>query len=120
MDLEALRRSVENEINNYQYSVPSTAAGNPISAEQIKAELAAMLAALVSPHWVEAELRDTFGQVTAEAPPSCNCVVVADDARGNLLLFDPVENDFLLAQRQDGQLRSIGVRGDAVGCFMAR
>ena len=120
MDLEAIRRSVENEINNYQYSVPAPAAGNPISAERIKAELEAMLAALISPHWVEVELRDTFAQISAEAVPSRNCVAVADDARGNLLLFDPVENEFFLAQNDEGQLCSIGVRGDAVGCFMAR
>jgi hypothetical protein len=35
-------------------------------------------------------------------------------------MFDPAENDFLLAQRVEGALFSIGVRGDAIGCFMAR
>lgn len=42
------------------------------------------------------------------------------DRTGFLLVFDPVENDFMLAERHKDTLLSIGVRGDAVGCFMSR
>lgn len=36
------------------------------------------------------------------------------------VVFDPVENEFMLAVRHNDKLSTIGVRGDAVGCFMAR
>jgi hypothetical protein len=45
---------------------------------------------------------------------------VADDLKGTILAFDPIENGFLLAVKQKDALLAIGVRGDAVGCFMAR
>ena len=120
MDLEAIRRAVETGMESYCYEVPSPSVGNAWSEDKIKVELAAMRAALVVPYWADVEQRDTFEQVTADKALSRECAVVADDAQGNLLAFDPIENEFLLARRCDGRLRSIGVRGDAVGCFLAR
>jgi hypothetical protein len=52
--------------------------------------------------------------------PRRKCVVVADDAKGTLLLFDPVEESFVLAERGGAGLTTFGARGDAVGCFRAR
>jgi hypothetical protein len=120
MDLEALRRAVENAIESYRYVIPLQTVGNAWKPSKIKTELAAMRAALVVPYWVNVEQRDTFEQISAHKAPSIECVVVADDARGNLLAFDPIEDEFLLVQRYDGRLSTCGVRGDAVGCFMAR
>ncbi len=120
LDLETLRRDVETDIESYRYEVPLQSVDIPWSDDRIKLELAAMRAALVVPYWADVELRDTFEQVAADKALSRECVVVADDAHGNLLAFDPIENEFLLAQSHDSRLRSIGVRGDAVGSFMAR
>ncbi len=120
MDLAALRLAVENEIDCYVYEVSSTDIGNPIPADRIAADLEVMRAAFVDPYWEEVELRDTFQQVAADTVLSRKCVVIADDAAGNVLIFDPIENGFSLALRQESGLLSIGVRGDAVGCFMAR
>ncbi len=53
-------------------------------------------------------------------PPVSRCAMVADDREGVLLAFDPVVPGFLLVQHRRGALRSFGVNGDAVGCFMAR
>jgi hypothetical protein len=120
IDLEALRRAVESEIEAYEYSVPPVMVGNPIPADRIAAELAAMRSALVDPYWVEVDSRDTLEQISSDTGPRLNCAVVADDGSGAVLVFDPTQNDFLIAVRHDGGLRSIGVRGDAVGCFIAR
>ena len=120
VDLTALRRVVENEIENYQYSTSTGMIGNPWTEERVRLELAVMKASVVTPYWTDVELRDTIEQFAPAAAPSQRCVIVADDLKGTLLAFDPVEREFMLAVRHKGVLLSIGVRGDAVGCFMAR
>jgi hypothetical protein len=104
----------ESEIEKHQYAVPSTAVGKPIPADRIAAELEAMRSALVAPYWAEVELRDTAKQIAADTPLPRKCIVIANDGRGTLLLFDPVENDFFLARNGEGALLSIGVRVSAV------
>ena len=47
------------------------------------------------------------------------CVLVADDRDGYQLYYDPIAREFFLAMDRDPP-ESIGVDGDAVGCFMAR
>ena len=57
-----------------------------------------------------------------------NVVVVADDAGGYLVVYDPFAcGEFVLAWRDSDPDRarnvdvvSCGVRGDAVGCFLSR
>lgn len=120
MGFAALRRAVENEINTYEYATPSGGIGSPTPADRVAAELTAMRSALVTPYWADVDIRDTLQQVSADKGPRLRCAVVADDGRGSLLLFDPTQNDFLVALRHDGGLRSVGLQGDAVDCFMAR
>ncbi len=120
MDLEELSRRVSAEIDNYVYVYPDGMIGRPLGAEKIRAHLEEMRAALIKPYWAEITLRDTFEQINATKPPVRRCAVVADDAKGALLAFDPVAGRFLLAGRRAGALESYGVDGDAVGCFMAR
>jgi hypothetical protein len=60
-----------------------------------------METALVSPYWIDAEVRDTFEQTKMTEGPRRRCAVVADDGQGTLLLFDPVTNAFVLAQLFD-------------------
>ena len=120
MDLETLRSIVENEIENYFYPSSTSTVGTPWTEERVRAELAVMKSALVSPYWSEVELCDTRQQIDASPALSQTCGVVADDLKGTLLVFDPVENEFMLAVRHNDKLSTIGVRGDAVGVFMAR
>jgi hypothetical protein len=120
MDLDTLRRVVENEIENYRYNPSTNMVGTAWDEERVCAELAAMKAALVAPYWTDVELRDTHQQITATPALSRRCAVVADDLNGMLLVFDPVESEFMLAMRLKDELLTIGVRGDVVGCFMAR
>jgi len=118
--LSGLRREVERNIDTYVYRVPEGAVGNPMSDAAIADGLAQMRALVVDPYWVEVEVRDTFEQITMTDPPRRACAVVADDGGGILLLYDPVEKSFVLAKREDSGLSTFGVRGDAVGCFLAR
>jgi hypothetical protein len=104
----------------YVYECPDDAIGNPWTDEVVQTGLAQFRISLVEPYWAEVEIRDTFAQVGMTAAPRRRCAVVADDAKGTLLLFDPVENSFVLAERSGAGLTTFGVRGDAVGCFLAR
>jgi hypothetical protein len=115
-----LRLKVEQHIETYVYQFPSGMIGNPWSDARIKQGLEQFKRSLVEPYWEEVEIRDTFDQVSMAVAPRRQCAVVADDGEGMLLLFDPVEGSFVLAQREAHGLITFGVRGDAVGCFLAR
>jgi hypothetical protein len=115
-----LRQSVEQQIETYVYEFPSGMIGNPWSEARVKQGLEQFRASLVEPYWAEVEIRDTFDHIRMAVGPRRRCVVVADDGKGMLLLFDPIEDSFVLAQREADNLVTFGVRGDAVGCFLAR
>jgi hypothetical protein len=55
-------------------------------------------------------------------PSLSHLTTLRDSASGCGSPFDvdSTGNDFFLAQNSEGMLFSIGVRGDALGCFMAR
>jgi hypothetical protein len=69
MNLEALRRAVESEIEDYEYAVPPGTVDNPIPADLIAAELAAIRSALVAPYWAEVDSRDTLEQISSDTGP---------------------------------------------------
>jgi len=121
--LEEITRMVRHSIASYAEAVqtePATTVGRPWGIEKIRRGIAEMELALVSPYWTEAEIRDTFEDIgTLQAPPR-RCVVVANDNEETIFLFDPLANDFVLAQRCNSGLVTFGVRGDPVGCFLAR
>ena len=120
MDLSAIREEVEREIASYVYAVPAGAVGRPASDAWVEAQLAEMSASLVQPIWRFIAIRDTFQQLTAQSEPEVRqCVLVADDRKGNELYYDPVENGYVLAHSGEPPA-TFNVRGDAVGCFMAR
>ena len=118
--LTRLKQRAENEIETYTYDFPDNAIGKPWSDAAIKDALARFRASLIEPYWVDVEIRDTFEQVRMAAAPRRRCAAVADDGNGVLLLFDPLENSFVLAEHETTGLATFGVRGDAVGCFLAR
>ena len=120
VDLSRLRQRVEKEIETYVYDFPDTAIGNPWTDAAVQQGLANFRASLVEPYWTEVEIRDTFEQIGMIEAPHRKCVAVADDGKGMLLLFDPTEDSFVLAERGSTGLTTFGVRGDAVGCFLAR
>jgi hypothetical protein len=102
------------------YDFPDTAIGNPWTDAAVQQGLAKFRASLVEPYWIEVEIRDTFEQVGRIEGPRRKCAAVADDGKGMLLLFDPTEDSFVLAESGSTGFTTLGVRGDAVGCFLAR
>jgi hypothetical protein len=116
VDLEALARYVRDELEGYVYKVPPGTLGGPLPPEEVARLLSEMWRSLVEPEWRVIAMRDTFAQVESEWPELRACVLLADDGDGFELYFDPTDEEFFLAMGGE----SIGVRGDAVGCFMAR
>jgi hypothetical protein len=120
MDISELRQSVESEIASYTYSVHKEALGQPMSKEWVSAQLKEMLGALVDPAWRTIAIRDSVEQARGEAEPELRqCVIVADDQEGYELYYDPLAQEFVLAYSGNPPT-TFNVRGDAVGCFMAR
>jgi hypothetical protein len=115
-----LRREIELEISGYVYRVPPGAVGTPFSPEAVKELLSMMRLCLVDPRWEEVEVRDTFEQIQSNVGPTRKCVTIAEDDNGYVLMFDPVETSYVLAYRKGARLGTFGIRGDAVGCFLAR
>ena len=120
VDLSRLGQRVAKEIETYVYDFPDNAIGRPWTGAAIHQGLAKLRTSLVEPYWTEVEIRDTLEQVGMIEGPRRKCAVVADDGKGKLLLFDPAEETFVLAERGSTGLTTFGVRGDAVGCFLAR
>jgi hypothetical protein len=118
--LRNLRTGVESEIDRYVYGVPEDAVGKAMKDEEVQSTIEEMRGALVDPYWIEIELRGDFEQVTVEKGPKRRCIVVADDRKGYLLLWDPVTQDYKLAQCGTGLPIYFGVNGDAVGTFFSR
>jgi len=119
VDLAALRKAVESDIASYVYVVPSGALGRPASQAWLQSQLAEMSAALVEPTWRTVALRDTVAQIRQPEPETRQCVMVADDRKGCELYFDPVVGSYVLAHSGSPPV-TFNVRGDSVGCFMAR
>jgi hypothetical protein len=121
LNLEELQRLVLEELESYRYEVPADTLGRPHSDDWVARQLADMRAALVEPEWRIVEKRDTFEEAGLDVPELRECVLVAVDSSPDgyaELYYDPVEDDFVLASGDPPQ--TFGVRGDAVGCFMAR
>ena len=119
MDIASLRTFVEREIDRYVYTVPEGALGTPMPPEWVSAQLSEFRQALVEPRWETVQVKDTPDQWDADPPILRQCVLIADDKKGHHLYYDPEQNDFVLAYEGEPPTTFM-VRGDAVGCFMAR
>jgi hypothetical protein len=112
LNLGDLERAVVDELDSYRYEVPEGLLGRPASDEWVERQLAELRSALVKPEWRVVLMNDS-GESEAR-----RCVLVADDGKGHGLYYDPTEQDFVLAAGDPPE--TLGVRGDPVGCFMAR
>ena len=75
-----------------------------------------MREALVEPYLSEAVWFDGVTQQRVVRPVA----VVADDKGSHVVALDIERDEFELFFRSDDALHSMNVRGDAVGCFLAR
>ena len=119
MHIASLRTFVEREIDRYVYVVPEGSVGRPMPDSWVQQQLAELRDALVEPQWVTIQIRDTSDQWEADPPILRECILIADDRKRYQLYFDPERNDFVLAYSGDPP-ETFNIRGDAVGCFMAR
>jgi hypothetical protein len=120
MNLTDLRSQVEAEIASYVYEVPDGAVGRPMPSEWVESQLAEFRSALVAPVWREIVIADSVQQMLGkEKPEHRECVLVADDRQGYQVFYDPQHKDFVLTY-SDKTPPTAFLRGDAVGCFMAR
>ena len=116
VDAASVAKRVLEELENFQIPLEAhpLQLGSLLPPEWFASQLEAMRAALVSPHI--ARLAD--GRHPEDA--SRDVWIVAED-EDILLVFDPdPEGDFALVFRDAPQPGLSPLRGDAVGCFMAR
>ena len=87
---------------------------------QVDAQLSLMRAALVQPIWRDIRIQDSHGHlVGAVECETQSCVLIADDGEGHELYFGPAQSNFVLAYSGNPPV-TFNIRGDSVGCFMAR
>ena len=98
--------------------VPS-AAGR--SADRVRAELAALSRALVPPVLGKFAVRDEGFQLTTPEPELTTFWLVAQDPDGTVVFYDEAADEFGLGEATpEGDLETVGVRGDLLSGFLAR
>ncbi|MFD1986389.1 hypothetical protein ACFSOZ_28535 [Mesorhizobium newzealandense] len=121
LDFDALLALIRKEIDEYDYSAlvkdRTDLVGVPLAEDVVVAGLARFRGALVEPYWIDVDRRDTIADLESETPVVERCAVVTDERDGYLLAYQP--HEFLLVYRTGDRYVSIGVRGDAVGCYLA-
>ncbi len=116
---QRLRRELDHQIAGYVYEVPAGSMGNPLPADVIRSYLNAMRLCLVEPHWEKVNICNSREETSTGVGVKRMCVTMAED-EGYVLVFDPVDEEYHLAWRSEDSLGTWGVRGDGVGCFIAR
>jgi len=116
VNLEDLERYVLEQVESYRYEVSNAALGRPMSQDWVMQQLAELRAALVKPEWRLVVNRDR--PKLGVKPKAHHCVLVADDGDGLELYYDPVGEEVVLSSGDPPE--TFGIRGDVVGCFMAR
>jgi hypothetical protein len=116
---ESVLERVEREITDYQKR--PVRLGTARSGERIRAELAALSRALIPPVPGKFAVRDSGSQLTTPDPALATYWVVAQDPDGTVVFYDESLDEFGLAEATpDGDLETVGVRGDLLGVFLSR
>jgi len=117
---EAVVERVEREIADYQSQRPvRPRAGR--SADRVRAELAALSRALIPPVRGRFAVPDEGVQLTTPEPELTTYWVVAQDPDGTIVFYDETEDEFGLGEATpEGDLETVGVRGDLLSVFLAR
>lgn len=121
MEPEAVVERVEREIADYQSERRPARLGTVRTAERVRAELAALARALVPPAPGQFAVRDAGVQLTTPEPELATYWVVAQDPDGTVVFYDEAADEFGLGEATpDGDLETVGVRGDLLSVFLAR
>jgi hypothetical protein len=116
VNLDYLERDVLEQVESYRYEVLDSALGNPMPQDWVLQQLAQLRAALVKPEWRLVTNKDM--PQAGETPEVRQCALVAHDPDGVELYYDPIDEEFVLACGDPPE--TFGIRGDVVGCYMAR
>ena len=120
MEPEAVVHRVEREIAEYQ-ARRAARLGAGRSADRIRAELAALSRALVPPALGKFAVRDEGFQLTTPEPELSTYWLVAQDPDGTVVFYDEAADEFGLGEATpEGDLETVGVRGDLLSVFLAR
>lgn len=121
MEPEAVVRRVEREIAEYQSQRRPALVGTPRSPERVRAELAALSRALVPPVRGRFAVRDEGVHLTTPEPELASYWVIAQDPDGTVVFYDETADEFGLGEATpDGDLETVGIRGDLLSVFLAR
>jgi hypothetical protein len=116
---ESVVERVHQEISEYQQQPARRETAR--SAERVKAELAALSRDLVPPVPGKFAVRDLGSQLTTPDPELATYWVVARDPDGTVVFYDESLDEFGLAEATpEGELETVGVRGDLLGVFLSR
>jgi hypothetical protein len=117
---DAVVQRVERDIAGYRQG-RAARGGTARSTERVRAELAALSRALVPPVPARFAVRDEGPQLTTPEPETATYWVVAQDPDGTVVFYDEAADEFGLAEATpDGDLETVGVRGDLLSVFLAR
>ena len=122
MTPQQITKFIDHELTSFEYEEPvaGSTIGVPWSEAKVRAHIAKLKDALVTPYKQRFELRDTFEQLSISPPDEADYWVVAK-AEYYLEFYDPFTNEFGLAGlgTEDSLPVTIGVRGDLIGTFCA-
>ena len=119
MNSEDITKIVEHELSTYLYEQPESGStyGKPWDKEKVLSYIPKLKKALVKPYLQRFRLSETKEQL--ENPAFAEYWVVAVDS-GYIQWFDPELREYGLGKEtENGEIISIGVRGDLVGVYCA-
>jgi hypothetical protein len=118
---KAVVKRVEREIDEYQSQGHPVRVSTARSAERVRAELAALSRALIPPVLGRFAVRDEGAQLTTPEPDLKTYWVVAQDPDGTVVFYDESADEFGLGEATpDGDLETVGIRGDLLSVFLSR
>lgn len=119
MNSEEISQIIEKELEAYVFDEPEpgTTLGKPWTEEKVLSYIPKLRKALVTPYLQKFRLSETCAHFDTQVFE--NYWVVAID-EGYIQWYDPKNKEFGLGtESADGELISIGVRGDLVGVYCA-
>ena len=116
-----LKKFVLEEVDNYEYTYSEECIGNAMPSSWVEDQLVEAKKCVVDPYLQKMWLQDTYEQLEDKKNRiEEDLWVVAEDEKFKIF-YDPKNKEFGLSQIcLDPQPVTIGIRGDFVGCFMAR
>jgi len=120
MTSNEIKEMIETELSGYKATQPKEGStlGVPWSNDKVMSYIPKLKAALVEPYLQKMLLKETYEQVKSKNDEYANYWVIAKD--GSYYQWYEVETkEYGLAQKNNNQFVSIGVRGDLVGVYCA-